>query len=197
MGEFASYKGESVKIGTCENMYYLRADQVGLVIREKNSLDPADKETQAQLRFRFPWPDEDGTEPGGDGFQPYERAVVVHGMQPPPRIEHNNVQFLAPGYVASLPCPEGPFQDGYRVHRNGFPGAVKIAWQGYRGLEPRRLAVICQCGGCGALYSLSKAEAEPLIVACRAEADRGQGYGPEWWHAVADRIAAGYEQEQQ
>ncbi|MBA3354975.1 MAG: hypothetical protein H0U18_03355 [Pyrinomonadaceae bacterium] len=27
MGEYATFKGLSVKIGTCENMYYLRADQ--------------------------------------------------------------------------------------------------------------------------------------------------------------------------
>ena len=31
MGEYASYLGERIKIGTCENMYYLRADQRHLV----------------------------------------------------------------------------------------------------------------------------------------------------------------------
>lgn len=27
MGEYATYKGQEIKIGTCEDCYYLRADQ--------------------------------------------------------------------------------------------------------------------------------------------------------------------------
>ncbi len=33
MGEYAIYRGERIKIGTCEDMYYLRPDQVHLVKR--------------------------------------------------------------------------------------------------------------------------------------------------------------------
>jgi hypothetical protein len=211
MGEYGLVGGERVKLGTCEDMYYLRADQVGLVTAEQGSLDPADPEVQAEIRFRFPWPDEDGVQPGA--FDPFYRAVGVYGVQPPTGVEHRSVQFVAQaGYLVSLPCPEGPFQDktgapiGLIVHRNGFPGPVKIVQQAYRG---GNLAVICQCGGCGARYNLpTLVEAEPVIVACRAKADQlahqhrvgahrdtPMDGAVAWWHGVADRIAAGYKQD--
>lgn len=208
MGEYGLVGGERVKLGTCEDMHYLRADQVGQVVADEHSLDVRDPEVQAEIRFRFPWPDEDTVRPGA--FGPCERAVGLYGVQPPEGVEHRSVQFVAQaGYLVSLPCPEGPFQDktgapiGLVVHRNGFSGPVKIVQQAYRN---GHLALICQCGGCGARYNLpTLAEAEPVIVACRAKADQLEHahntgrYRDEpmdgavaWWHAVADRIAAGY-----
>ena len=63
MGEYARRKsdGERVKIGTCEEMFYLRWDDVGKVSQVPNSLDPA---TTAGLFFRLPFPDEDQMQPG-------------------------------------------------------------------------------------------------------------------------------------
>ena len=193
MGEYGLVSGERVKLGTCEDMYYLRADQVGQVQRVPNSLDVRDPEVQAEIRFRFPWPDEDGTEPGA--FDSFDRAVGVYGVQPPAGVEHRSVQFVAQaGYLASLPCPETAGLNlaplGITIHRNGFAGPVKIVQQAYR---EGNLAVICQCGGCGARYNLpTLAEAEPVIVACRQEADKKHEGPGGWWHTVADRIAAGY-----
>jgi hypothetical protein len=191
MGEMAFFGTDRVKIGTCENMYYLRFDQARMVRRSPCSLDPADPAIQAEIRFRFPWPDEDGTEPGAyDGD--YDRGVSLYGVQPPAGVQHDSVQFTArQGYVMSLPCPEGQaLPAGVTVHRNGFPGPVRIVQQGWRN---GHLAVICQCGGCGARYNLPTwEEAEPLVVACRAQADKQGAQAPTWWHAVADRIAAGY-----
>lgn len=175
MGEFATFAGKRVKIGTCEDMYYLRADQVGKVQRVQGSLDPGDGEVQAEIRFRFPWPDEDNVAPGE--FEPYERAVGLYGVQPPEGV--------------CLPCPESTgATHGLTVHRNGFAGPVKIVQQAYRG---GNLALICQCGGCGARYNLpTLADAEPVIAACRVQADNAKEGPGGWWHKVADRIAAGY-----
>ena len=62
MGEYAKFQGQSIKIGTCENMYYLRADQAAMVQPESGNVDPIrDRES---LRFRFPFPDEDNVLPG-------------------------------------------------------------------------------------------------------------------------------------
>jgi len=204
MGEYGLVSGERVKLGTCEDMYYLRADQVAQVQRDSHSLDVKDPEVQAEIRFRFPWPDEDNVRPGE--FETFERAVGLYGVQPPEGVEHHSVQFVAQaGYLVSLPCPESTNLKplGITVHRNGFPGPVKIVQQAYR---EGVLAVICQCGGCGAKYNLpTLAEAEPVIVACRAEADQlahqhrvgahrdsPMDGAVAWWHGVADRIAAGY-----
>ena len=58
MGEYAKHKGEEIKIGTCENMYYLRFDQRHKVKALPGNVDPNGADAYA-LRFRFPWPNED------------------------------------------------------------------------------------------------------------------------------------------
>jgi hypothetical protein len=64
-GEYAFYGGRRIKIGTGEEMYLLRAGEVHLLQPDPgSSVDPA--RDAARLLFRFPWPEEDGTAPGGD-----------------------------------------------------------------------------------------------------------------------------------
>ncbi len=193
MGEYARYNGQRIKIGTCEDLYYLRASQLPLIQPERGEADPRTNASKAVYRFRFPWPDEDVVAPGA--FDNPFRSVALWNVTAPPDLKHDAVQFVAQaGYNVSLPCPEGPMKiEGLKVHRNGFSGPVKIVQQAYRNGV---LALICECGGCGAKYNLPTIQdAEPIIVACRAEADaadkRNDGAG-KWWHAIADRIAAGY-----
>lgn len=203
MGEYATFQGQSIKIGTCENMYYLRADQRAAVRPEAHSVDPV--KYADQLRFRFPWPDEDDKAPG-DFDDPF-RSLAVDGAPAPAlgEMDHGIVQFVASaGYNVCLPCPEGAGENpahGLRVARNGFSGAVHIVqqrfWHGH-------LITVAQCGGCGAKYRLENWEmAEPVVVAIRAMADReqrtaernntpGNSARAERLHLIADRIAAGY-----
>ncbi len=194
MGEYAKLNGQSVKIGTCEDLYYLRADQAHLVQAEHGSVDPMAARERAAIRFRFPWPDEDGTEPGA--FERFDRAVAVPGAAVPAAVEHHMVQFVArQGYNVSLPCPESQQAvPGLTVHRNGFAGAFQIVQQAYRNGV---LALIGQCGGCGARFNLPTWDAvEPVVVAVRSEGDRHERREPgagQWWHTIADRITAGYE----
>jgi hypothetical protein len=165
MGEYARYKGQSIKIGTCESMYYLRWDQVGDVHAESNSVDPMSH--RFSLRFRFPFPDEDGTRPGD--FDPYDRNVRVWGVGlPADGIDHYSVQFKAGnGYLLSVPCPEQSdegiislddgTEKGYKVHRNGYGGAIGVHSQKWVKADedgPERLVTVCTCRGCGALYRL-------------------------------------------
>lgn len=202
MGEYARRlsDGEEIKIGTCEDMYYLRADQRRLVAAIPHSLNP---NTQAVgLRFRFPWPDEDRILPGGGEFHDngYRRAITVDGVDAGD-VEHHNVQFTAPGYVTSLPCPEGPAAThGLNVHRNGFAGAVQLVAQ--KLLDDGRLVPVMRCGGCGSMWRIEEpAEIEALAVAFRVMGDKrknnaeviatGEKVGDRFWHAIADRILAG------
>jgi len=66
MGEYAKLKttGENVKIGTCENMYYLRFEDRYKVVYDL-SFDGC--------RFRLPFPDEDKEEIGN--YREYERGI--------------------------------------------------------------------------------------------------------------------------
>lgn len=187
MGEYALHEGREIKIGTCEDMYYLRADQRHQVQRLPGNVNPA---TETGIRFRFPWPDEDGKKPGS--FEPPDRGICPgYDLKPPAEVEHCPIQFKADaGYLVSLPCPEAPhIRDlpNLRIHRNGFQGAVLITqqrpWEGH-------LVLVCMCGGCGTKYRLPTLEdAKPVIDACRKRAAESCD---DWWSKVADRIEAGY-----
>jgi hypothetical protein len=203
MGEYATYAGERIKIGTCEDMLYLRADQVDLLTSSDigNQWD--------QVRFRFPFPDEDRISPGD--FDDCDRSIPAYGVEPPAELDHHSIQFKANypdrGILLSLPCP---FSDdgqasSVRYQFNGFAGAVRIVqqriWEG-------RLVLVAECGACGARYRYPTFEdAEPVVVACRSMADglqreaelranrEGKPYTDgrvAWWHTIADRITAGY-----
>ncbi|HXK37027.1 MAG TPA: hypothetical protein VJ553_05605, partial [Candidatus Paceibacterota bacterium] len=64
MGEYAMFGEREIKIGTCEDMYYLRADQVQSVRKTRaGHTNVSDPDVLKVVRFRFPWPDEDGKEP--------------------------------------------------------------------------------------------------------------------------------------
>jgi len=185
MGEHTQYQGDTIKIGTCENMYYLRADQRHLVPEYDFALDVE--------RFRFPFPDEDDIEPGA--FEDHGRGVKIPGYALPETLsgdEHGIVQFIASaGYNVCLPCPEGPNQiEGLKVHRNGWNGAPVVRQQALRG---GLWVTLVSCGACGCLHRLDTiTDAEPVIEAFLTEAAR-----TEWrrssddWDAVNDRWSDG------
>ncbi len=192
MGEYADYNGSRVKIGTCEDLYYLRWDQ-----REKVSYDGTfDAETLAAFRFRFPFPDEDEAEPGS--FEDYDRGLTLWGFEQPDEVDHGSVQFTARnGYLTSLPCPEGPNGDSpeYVIHKNGYGGPAALVQQGWRG---GRLVGIVRCNGCGARYRLDEGYEKAAAVAIRSQADKqaetndAANGGTSFLHTVADRLLAGY-----
>lgn len=220
MGEYAKHNGHEVKIGTCEDFYYLRADQ-----RSEISGYGFGEQMLAVVRFRFPFPDEDSIEPGA--FEDYDRGVrVPGGYQLPAELsgdEHHRIQFTSPaGYNLCIPCPEafelietvGAAGEHYplTVHRNGWNGGPRISQQAYRG---GALVTLLRCGSCGAVHRLDTIDdARPVIEAFRDEAVREEwrrlfddagnllddyGFVPEHTGksrenllAIADRIEAGY-----
>lgn len=193
MGEFAIYRNERIKIGTCEDLTDLRADQWHLVAVEFGGCD--ERTYLQNSRFRFPWPDEDTIEPGG--FTEIDRSCLIRGAKAPEDIKdhHGTVQFKARGgYLCSLPCPEsGTELDGVTIHRNGYQGAVHLcAQRWWDGL----LVGVLRCDACGAKWRLEKlADAEPVALALRIEADRHSASRAAWFHTVADRLLAGYCQQ--
>lgn len=218
MGEYALYQGQQIKIGTCEDMYYLRADQAHLVTAQRGNVDPV--KDRNGLRFRFPFPEEDDIEPGN--FEDYNRRQVVHGANDLLELidpeSHYRVQFKHEhGYLVCLPCPEIGAADGfdaatgqlftggreytYKVGRNGFKGSLFIKQQRYYQGE---LVTVVECA-CGAAFRLEElAQAERLAVALRSEAEVYQREadrdprGPYEAGAsvrlnlIADRVLAGY-----
>lgn len=202
MGEYATYNGSRVKLGTCEDMYYLRADQADKVRAVgEGETDPI--KYASAIRFRFPFPDEDDHEPGNYD-EPFRSLGLYVDAADIPTFEHHSVQFTSRvGYILSIPCPE---TNGNPLHvgKNGWVGGTarivqQRVWSG-------RLVLIADCPGCEAKYRLETWDmVQPYIIAARAEADRAQKranvsiYGAQsedstvkFWHTIADRIAAGY-----
>lgn len=192
MGEYATLRstGDRIKIGTCEDMYYLRHDQLALVRGEEGSVDPS---RDTSIRFRFPFPQEDNKPPGS--FEPFY-GLEVPGVTAPRDCDHYSVQFSARGnngfgsYLVSLPCPNGPDSGkiGHKVHRNGIGSEVKIVQQRPFNGE---LWTVCECTACGSKWRCDRKSAEELAVALRSYADQQNGQG-DYWHTVADRVLAGY-----
>jgi hypothetical protein len=187
MGESAMYRDERIKIGTGGDMLYLRADQASLVEALPESVDPI--KDAGSIRFRFPFPNEDHLEPGQ--FEDSDRDIPVRDVQPPAGLDHHPVQFSSSrGFLVSLPCPESGVDIGFKVHRNGYSGAVRLVqqrlWEG-------RLVAVCECGGCRARYRLpTLADAQPLIDALLRMA-AGRPDAGDWWRAIAKRVRAGYD----
>jgi hypothetical protein len=192
MGEYGTYEGTEIKIGTCEDMYYLRADQIHLV--RSATLDHVDA-----LRFRFPFPDEDDVKPGE--FDKYNKGFRVWGIEPPSdgHVLHYDVQFKDTGNVGvlvMLPCPYSTKgkDSGIKYGYNGYRGPAQVvqqrAWNGV-------WVTVMQCGVCSGLWRLETVEdALPVCEALisqgdqRERDDKGGGKG---WYEMALRIRRGYE----
>lgn len=177
MGEYAVRKadGQRVKIGTCEDLFSLRYDQIDRI--DGSAWEDTDPRTcLGAVRFRFPWPDEDDVRPGDFGDSDRDLGLYVKA---PEGVKHGLVQFTARnGYLASLPCPEDPAYEGPTVHRNGYGGAVHVTGQAVR---HGALVLTCKCGGCRRPFNVPPDEAEPYL----AELD-------ERWAEVGRRARAGY-----
>lgn len=210
MAELADYRGERIKIGTCEDLYYLRADQA----RDVQFPHP-----WTPFRFRFPFPDEDDIEPGA--FEDYNRGVRVFGMVPGEGVQHYTVQLRSQiGYLASIPCPEAheyrdqndrsrTVIDGLTVARNGFNGGVRLHQQ--RHLDGLLVAVVgCSCGARWRLPTLEYAR--PLLDALAAmdQHERDDRLKASWHHQdiepypashqtfpqqLAERVLQGYDRD--
>lgn len=205
MGEYARYNGGQIKIGTCEDMYYLRADQRHRVGALSGNVDPV--KDAKEIRFRFPFPDEDGTEPGA--FDKYDRGLALWAMKSPLEVEHGKVPFSASvGYLVSLPCPEGPGGSELAtlfggVHRNGFQGPVRLVQQRLLA-DGVTWAAILACGGCDYRWRCeTREEALEVVAACEDEAakaaqrERDDPRAGDYWREVGRRVLAGYDKAPQ
>jgi len=193
MGEYAKYNGQQIKIGTCESMYYLRADQAHLVQAMSGNVNPiTDCES---IRFRFPFPEEDGCKPGS--FDDFQKTVGLYGLPVETSFEHHTTQFVSQrGYLTSLPCPETVIQDAaiknLRFARNANNGPMRIVQQKvFNGM----LVTVLECGGCGIAWRLETLEmAQPVIDLLRKYTPDTEinKHDLKRYREIANRIEQGY-----
>lgn len=104
MGEYAKRAdGVEVKIGTCENMYYLRYENRAQVSKLSNSLDP---NTELNLRWRLPFPDEDHIKTGE--YHEYNRGYELNGYSDPDNAtDTGTMQLFKFGMLLNVRCYHG------------------------------------------------------------------------------------------
>lgn len=137
MGEFAKRisDGSEVKIGTCEEMLYLRFSDRGKVSALPGSVNINDDRVAGQLLFRLPFSDEDGILPG-DYKEPFRRQRIydANGDYTNPELETQPgiMQLHHPsGLLLNVPCYHGlrlpEVADGTRAFWNGKSWSIELA----------------------------------------------------------------------
>lgn len=168
MGEYAIYRGAEVKIGTCEDMWHLRWDQAHLVRPLSGSVDPIGQ--RHEVRFRFPWPDEDDLEPGKIGQLDFDRGLML--------------------VRASAPEP------GYHYLGCNRPTTGVLRQQGWRGGHLVPIVECPQCSSCWPVTDLDDMMVPLIALAreARSAAASGSWEQARWLLQIGGRILGGYRQ---
>ena len=183
MGEFAIYGPDQIKIGTCEDLYYLRPEQAQAV----QPVDVLGEFDWSVYRFRFPWPDEDHVAPGQ--FEQFDKGWLLQ-LPPTPGVEHRPVEFHNSdiGYRVHLPCPETHGGNGLDVVRSRFAGPVHLFQQR---LHDGCLVPVLRCV-CGALWRLDTIDD---CLELLAELQRQDFLGDECSDEIHRRVVRGFDRE--
>lgn len=196
MGEYALYRGMPVKLGTCEDLYYVRyADFARMVAaRELERYIGSDAPAaylDGSYRFRFPFPDEDDRKPFT--YDDFDKGFLVDVTAAPDLVtmaEHRHTSAsLHPrggGYNVSVtfPCPQT--EDFETVQSSG------IDWRILEIVQQRpfegSLWTVCRCPYCGVKWRLDAEQAETLAALLLGAGAMLADYRG----LIAERILAGY-----
>lgn len=189
MGEYIDCKYGYIKLGTCEDLYYSRYDDV-------KSLPEAHAYIGNGFRYRFPFPEEDGTRPGS--YEPYNKGYLI-GIYPSlaPKLaelirsdewDHQEICHSCSyngAYNVNVfhACPLSRTPPA-RMSQNGASLAVVLEQQK---LIDGELWIVVACPYCGAKVRLEKEYAEE-VAACLMNDKQGATYK----HKIAERILSGY-----
>lgn len=175
MSEYATRKIDNTefKIGTCEDMFKCRYDQLGEITYPYMS---------DNLFWRIPTPDEDGTLPGDynysllqeDGHIPWKLMVDtskfcdddIASLQ-----QTGTIQLKEPrmGLIVNIRCPHGFPMEQFKINKEST--IISMGYNGHqdtlylKGLknEPSELKVLVECSVCGCMWSFTFNEIEPMI----------------------------------
>lgn len=185
MGEYIDLgNGNKFKLGTCEDLYYARRDQL-------ENLVPRLPELKEYLgtawRYRFPWPDEDGDMLCPDYRHDRTFRVTVNL---PDNCDHDRICCsTGANYNVNLfaPCPNQDNTNFRNIDHSGRYPLYEIAAQKYT--EEGDPITILRCGYCKSMFRLQDENAEAVREAIMRYEDRENKDNPlSWWKVVASRI---------
>lgn len=175
MGEYATRKIDSkeFKIGTCENMFNCRFNQIGDVVYPYMS---------DNLYWRIPTLDEDGIKPGDfnhsllrrDIYTPWKLKIDASRFSEEDKAgmkQQGVFQLREPkmGLLVNIRCPHGFPMEQFKKNEEG--PIVSMGYNGHqdtlylKGLknEPNELKVLVECSACRSMWSFSFNDIEPAI----------------------------------
>lgn len=175
MSEYATRKidGKEFKIGTCEDMFNCRYDQIGEVVYPYMS---------DNLYWRMPNPDEDCVKPGDfnqslllrDIYTPWKLKIDASRFSEEDKASMKQQGFFQlrepkMGLLVNIRCPHGFPMEQFKQNKEG--DIISMGYSGHqdtlylKGLknEPNELKVLVECSACGSMWSFSFNDIEPMI----------------------------------
>ena len=195
MGEYVKLNDQIIKLGTCEDLYYARRDQIKDNLPLMSKVDGNDEpvgylDPKNGYRYRFPFPDEDEQKLGT--YEKFDRGLLV-GVPYDilEGVEHDRIIQGVSCHGAynvnqSLKCPADP---GFVVSCSPRTELAPVEIVQQKQVDGQ-LWTVCRCGWCHAKFRLNQDHAEKLCAAIREY--NNNEYGQE----IIKRVLAGYEKSE-
>lgn len=205
MGEHIYWKGDSYKLGTCEDLYYVTYDDLLAMVnggarKLGGNLAPHEYLVNG-FRYRFPFPNEDGQDKLE--LPDFDRGVVTTAPAEAMSEEHESIYLaLGPrggGYNinAKVTCPMSPDAKPENYSQGPHTKIVEVCQQ--KAVDGH-LWVVLRCPYCGTKWRLGPEEAAILVAYMRDHYSKT--YWQDSWSSqrdyyleIANRIEAGYNRE--
>jgi hypothetical protein len=200
MGEYIEVNGKLLKIGTCEDLYYVRISDLRELVKTAKhvggNLEPAEYlNPENEFRYRFPFPDEDGI--GGGNYTDYDYGALV---------------FLSEELAPSLWAGLGTWDHFEICHHIDYRGVCRVSIftscplsekPPERMSDVRKVVIISQqkqvegelwvvigCPYCQAKIRIDRREAEELAGCCLKMAADFPSRA--FWKELGRRVLDGY-----
>lgn len=210
MGEYVKLDGKGYKLGTCEDLYYVRYEQLAGWIKERRVEEtignlPPREYMGGAFRFRFPFPNEDHCRDFNGPEVDFDYGL---GVSLPDDldfdIEHDRISTNIKaksgdyGINASLPCPQSKDWAALPKEINSCVGQTWTGRTSYIEIVQQRpfegsLWTVIRCAHCGARIRLNVENG--TLLACYLRGRHCDTYPGQasFWTEVANRIEAGYQ----
>jgi hypothetical protein len=177
MGEYAKLGNQTIKIGTCEDMYYLRYDDRYRLVHISGNINPCSFTDIIGCRFRIPFPDEDTNGPGG--YEDYSRSLPLYKNPKDERSvatpfpaetlqEQPGIVQLSHkcGYLIDVTCHHGarlPEMDGEATITWNGRDPFMIHLSSIKAVGREDLRPVVRCKFCGSAWLCEWGEIEPYL----------------------------------
>lgn len=170
MGEYITINNKQIKIGTCEDIYYARYEQIkrlqGLGKKEGDTPIYNLLNSRCGYRFRFPFPEEDNIEIGC--FDNFNKGLKVelpnrYVIKETQEVDHNQkvtVQLQGKNKSFLIPCPYSVDWNP-KIMQSTIEETLDMEIVQQRPFE-NALWTVCRCLYCGVLFRLPPLQAEYL-----------------------------------